>query len=49
MMTRRFYEAKWREPSEASFVHYPCETYPNDEGFIDNTHFNPYGAYEIAK
>jgi hypothetical protein len=31
-------------------VHYPANTYPGQsQPLADNTHFNPYGAYEIAK
>jgi hypothetical protein len=31
-------------------VHYPANTYPGQpEALADNTHFNPYGAYEIAR
>lgn len=49
-MTRTFYEAMGVEASKKAFVHYPAGTYPNQEkDFADNTHFNPYGAYEIAK
>ncbi len=49
-MTRTFYEAMGVEPSKRAFVHYPAGTYPGqDKAFADNTHFNPYGAYEISK
>lgn len=49
-MTRTFYEAMGVEESKKAFVHYPAGTYPNQtKDFADNTHFNPYGAYEIAK
>lgn len=49
-MTRTFYEAMGVEESKKAFVHYPAGTYPNqNKDFADNTHFNPYGAYEIAK
>jgi hypothetical protein len=38
------------EGSKRAFVHYPAGSYPGqDKPFADNTHFNPYGAYEIAK
>jgi hypothetical protein len=31
-------------------VHYPAHTFPGQEKpLADNTHFNPYGAYEVAK
>lgn len=49
-MTRTFYEAMGVEPSKRAFVHYPAGTYPGQTAdFADNTHFNPYGAYEISK
>ena len=49
-MTRTFYEAMGEENSRRAFVHYPAGTYPGQtQEFKDNTHFNPYGAYEIAK
>lgn len=49
-MTRTFYEAMGEEASKQAFVHYPANTYPGQPtALADNTHFNPYGAYEIAK
>ena len=49
-MTKTLYEALGVEQSKKAFVHYPAGTYPNQEkDLADNTHFNPYGAYEIAR
>ena len=49
-MTRTFYEAMGEEQSKRAFVHYPAGSFPGQTAeFKDNTHFNPYGAYEIAK
>ena len=49
-MTRTLYEAMGVEPSRRAFVHYPAGSYPGQtQDFADNTHFNPYGAYEIAR
>ena len=49
-MTRTLYEALGVEPSKRAFVHYPAGTWPGQKvDFADNTHFNPYGAYQIAK
>lgn len=49
-MTRTFYETLGVENSTKAFVHYPANTYPGqDKPLADNTHFNPYGAYELAK
>lgn len=50
VMTTRLYEALGEENSKKAFVHYPANSYPGqDKPLADNTHFNPYGAYEIAK
>ena len=49
-LTDRFYMAMGPEESTKAFVHYPAGTWPGqDKALADNTHFNPYGAYEIAK
>ena len=49
-MTRTFFEALGYENSKKALVHYPANTFPGqDKPLADNTHFNPYGAYEIAK
>lgn len=49
-MTRTLYETLGTEDSKKAFVHYPAGTYPGQEKALeDNTHFNPYGAYQIAK
>ena len=48
--TRTLYEAWGEEASKRAFVHYPANTYPGQtKALADNTHFNPYGAYEICK
>lgn len=49
-MTRTFFEALGYENSKKSLVQYPAGTFPGQErALADNTHFNPYGAYEISK
>ncbi len=49
-MTRTLYETLGVEGSKRAFVHYPAGTYPGqDVELKDNTHFNPYGAYQISK
>lgn len=49
-MTTKLYEAMGEGESKKAFVHYPANTYPGQpEPLADNTHFNPYGAYEIAR
>jgi hypothetical protein len=33
-----------------AFMHYPANAYPNQpEPINDNTHFNDYGAYQLAR
>ena len=46
-MTKTFFETLGFEDSKRALVHYPKELYGRD--LADNTHFNPYGAYEVAK
>ena len=49
-MTRTLYEALGVEGAKRAFVHYPAGTYPGQTAALeDNTHFNPYGACQIAK
>ena len=49
-MTNTFFETLGFERSKRSLVHYPAGTFPGqDKALADNTHFNPYGAYEVAK
>lgn len=50
VMTTTLYDALGVENSKKAFVHYPANTWPGQEkALADNTHFNAYGAYEIAK
>ena len=50
LMTRHLFEAMGVEGSKRAFVHYPAGSYPGQTtAFADNTHFIPYGAYQIAK
>ena len=49
-MTTILYETLGEEDSKKALVHYPAGTWPGQtKDFADNTHFNPYGAYQIAK
>ena len=49
-LSTAFYEALGEEGSKKSLVHYPANTFPGqDKPLADNTHFNPFGAWEIAK
>jgi len=48
-MSKILYEAWGPVMSVKAFVHYPANRFPNQrEELKDNTHFNPYGAYELA-
>lgn len=48
--TKVLYEAMGSEGSKRLLVHYPMGTFPwQTHKFEDNTHFNPFGAYEVAK
>ncbi len=48
-MSKILYEAWGEADSIKAFVHYPANTFPNQkEALKDNTHFNAYGAYELA-
>jgi lysophospholipase L1-like esterase len=49
-MTKIFFETLGFEGSKKALVHYPAGTWPGQEKKLeDNTHFNTYGAYEVAK
>ena len=49
-MTTTLYEALGEENSKKALVHYPANTFPGqDKPLADNTHFNPFGAWEVAK
>lgn len=48
-MTKTLYESWGPEKSIGAFVHYPAGTFPGQEKELkDNTHFNYFGAHEIA-
>ena len=49
-MSKVFYEAMGPDNSTKAFVQYPANTFPGQAMELkDNTHFNSYGAYELAK
>ncbi len=48
-MSAKFYEALGPEESKRAFVHYKAGSYGMSKDVADNTHFNPYGAFELAK
>ena len=49
-MSKTLYEALGPDNSIKAFVHFAANSYPNQPNDVkDNTHFRPYGAYELAK
>ncbi|HEX7157748.1 MAG TPA: rhamnogalacturonan acetylesterase [Edaphobacter sp.] len=49
-MSKTLFEALGPEESKKAFMHYPANAYPNQtESINDDTHFNSYGAYELAR
>lgn len=49
-MTKKVYEAWGAEESRKAFVQYPANTFPGqDQKLEDNTHFNTFGANEVAQ
>lgn len=49
-LSKTLFEAMGPEKSKRAFVHYPANAYPNQPtALADDTHFNTYGAYELAK
>jgi lysophospholipase L1-like esterase len=49
-MTKTMYEAMGPEKSKNAFVIYPANSFPGEPNALnDNTHFNSYGAYQLAK
>lgn len=48
--TKTLFETMGVEGSKHLLVHYPMGTFPwQVKKFSDNTHFNPFGAYEVSK
>jgi len=49
-MSKTLFEAMGPELSMKAFMHYPANAFPNQtEAISDDTHFNNYGAYELAR
>jgi lysophospholipase L1-like esterase len=49
-MSKTLFEAMGSEGSKKAFMHFPANAYPNQTKAIsDDTHFNSYGAYELAR
>ncbi len=49
-MSKTLFEALGPEGTLKAFMHYPANSFPNQtETIHDDTHFNAYGAYELAR
>ncbi len=49
-MSKTLFEAMGPEGTLKAFMHYPVNSFPGQtEAIADNTHFNSYGAYELAR
>jgi lysophospholipase L1-like esterase len=49
-MSKTLFEALGPEAAMHAFMHYPANAYPNQpEPIKDDTHFNGYGAYQLAR
>jgi lysophospholipase L1-like esterase len=49
-MSKVLFDAMGPDGTLKAFVHYPANTFPNQPiALADNTHFNSYGALELAK
>jgi lysophospholipase L1-like esterase len=50
VMSKTLFEAMGEQGTLKAFVHYPANTYPGQNMELnDDTHFNSYGAYELAR
>ena len=49
-MSKVLFEAMGDEGSKHAFMYFPANTFPGqNNAYADNTHFNGYGAYELAR
>ncbi len=49
-MSKILFESMGEQPSLLAFAHFPAGAFPGRaEAIADNTHFRPFGAYEVAK
>ena len=49
-MSKTLFEAMGPEGTLKAFMHYPADSFPGQTAAIDDdTHFNSYGAYELAR
>jgi hypothetical protein len=49
-MSKTLFEAMGPDGTLKAFMHYSADAFPNQtEAINDDTHFNKYGAYELAR
>ncbi len=48
-MSARVFSALGKDRSKLAFVHFPAGAYGSEKAVSDDTHFSPYGAYELAR
>ena len=49
-ISKTLFEALGTENSKKAFLHYPANSFPGqDKPKADDTHFSPYGSYELAQ
>jgi lysophospholipase L1-like esterase len=49
-MSKTLFETMGPDASMKAYMHYPANAFPNQtEAISDDTHFNKYGAYELAR
>jgi lysophospholipase L1-like esterase len=49
-MSKTLFEAMGDEGSKHAFMHFPAKSFPGQTtAYADDTHFNGYGAYELAR
>lgn len=48
-MSARVFSALGKDKSKLAFVHFPAGAYGSEKAVADDTHFSPYGGYELAR
>ena len=48
-MSAKLFSALGPDTSKLAFVHFPAGAYGSEKAVADDTHFSPYGAYELAR
>lgn len=48
-MSAQVFSALGKEKSKRAFVHFPAGAFGSEKALSDDTHFSPYGGYELAR